>query len=78
MRSRFKAKLAKLLDGSESPPPGNRLSGAPDLCKIKLRQAGYRLAYHLNRGELTILVIAVGKRERDSVYRVLSRRIQRP
>ena len=77
IRAHFKAKLAKLLDGVESPTPANRLAGGgQDLYKIKLRQSGYRLAYKLNRGELTILVIAIGKRERDSVYRRLSKRIE--
>jgi mRNA interferase RelE/StbE len=76
IRSRFKTKLAKLLEGSDSPTPANRLSGAPDLYKIKLRQAGYRLAYKLDQGELTILVVAVGKRERDSVYRQLHKRVE--
>ncbi|TVS11428.1 MAG: type II toxin-antitoxin system RelE/ParE family toxin [Wenzhouxiangella sp.] len=77
IRTRFKSKLAKLLDRSESPTPANRLSGAgPDVYKIKLRQAGYRLAFRLDRGELVILVIAVGRRERDSVYRALRKRIK--
>lgn len=76
IRSHFKTKLAKLLGGSESPTPANRLSGAPDLYKIKLRQAGYRLAYKLDRGDLTILVVAVGKRERDRVYRQLQKRVE--
>ncbi|MEE4639783.1 MAG: type II toxin-antitoxin system RelE/ParE family toxin [Wenzhouxiangella sp.] len=76
IRSRFKTKLARLLDGSETPTPANRLSGAPDLFKIKLRQAGYRLAYKLDRGELIIVVVAVGKRERDRVYRQLRQRLE--
>ena len=75
IRARFKSKLLKLLSGQESPTPANRLAGAgPDVYKIKLRQAGYRLACRLDRGELVILVIAVGRRERDAVYRALSKR----
>jgi len=37
--------------------------------KIKLRTLGYRLVYEVIDHKLVVLVIAVGKRNQDSVYR---------
>jgi len=42
--------------------------------KIKLRCIGYRLVYEVRENELIILVIAVGKRERNEVYRLADNR----
>lgn len=44
------------------------LHGIPDHYKIKLRQAGYRLVYRVDDETITVLVVAVGKRERGEVY----------
>jgi mRNA interferase RelE/StbE len=41
----------------------------PDGYKIKLRSSGLRLIYQVRDGELVILVLAVGKREREEAYR---------
>jgi len=46
----------------------DRLSGMPDCYKIKLRSSGYRLVYQVVDERLVVLVIAVGKRERNQVY----------
>jgi mRNA interferase RelE/StbE len=54
--------------------PASRLSGHPDRYKIKLRSAGYRLVYEVRDGELIVVVIAVGKRERNAVYRAAAGR----
>ncbi len=35
----------------------------------KLRSAGYRLVYEVDDQEVIVFVIAVGKRENDSVYK---------
>ena len=48
--------------------PGSALHGMPDHYKIKLRQAGYRLVYRVDDNVLTVIVVAVGKRERAEVY----------
>lgn len=48
--------------------PGDALHGMKDCYKIKLRGAGYRLVYRVEDERIVILVIAVGKRERGSVY----------
>ena len=47
----------------------SRLSGSANRYKIKLRAAGWRLVYEVRDGELLVLVIAVGKRDKDAVYR---------
>ena len=47
--------------------PSVKLSGATDLYKIKLRQAGYRLVYSVN--DQVVTVTAVGKRDKSSVYK---------
>ena len=42
--------------------------------KIKLRNAGYRIVYQVKDHELIVLVVAVGKRERNEVYKASERR----
>ncbi|HNL80039.1 MAG TPA: type II toxin-antitoxin system mRNA interferase toxin, RelE/StbE family, partial [Agitococcus sp.] len=44
--------------------------------KIKLRTVGYRLAYEVNDGEITVLVLIIGKRENNEVYDKLKSRIE--
>jgi mRNA interferase RelE/StbE len=71
-REQFKAKLAERLLNPKI--PSARLHGAKERYKIKLRNAGYRLVYQVKDQELLVLVVAVGKRERNEVYRVAERR----
>ncbi|MDX4074041.1 type II toxin-antitoxin system RelE/ParE family toxin [Brucella sp. NBRC 113783] len=52
------------------------LHGMPDHYKIKLRQMGYRLVYSVNDDTVTVLVVAVGKRERGDVYNTARSRTQ--
>lgn len=52
-----------------------RLSGMKNCYKIKLRSAGYRLVYQTINNEISILVIAVGKRDRNQVYKTAIKRI---
>lgn len=47
--------------------PKHSLRGDPDLYKIKLRSAGYRLVYHVNDGVVVVTVIVVGRM--DTVYK---------
>ena len=54
--------------------PGARLREAPDCYKIKLKALGYRLVYQVIDAEVVVLVLAVGKREGDLVYRTLKAR----
>lgn len=48
--------------------PAAKLHDAKDRYKIKLRQAGYRLVYEVRDDRLVVLVIAVGRRDRNAVY----------
>jgi len=47
----------------------------PDCYKIKLRGAGYRLVYQVDGAQVTVVVIAVGKRERNAVYKAAAGRV---
>jgi mRNA interferase RelE/StbE len=71
-REQFKAKLAERLQDPKI--PSARLHGASERYKIKLRNAGYRLVYQVKDRELLVLVVAVGKRERNEVYKMTQRR----
>ena len=72
-RDQFKSKLKERLNNPRV--PSARLYGAKERYKIKLRNAGYRLVYQVRDQELLVLVVAVGKRERNEVYKLAERRI---
>lgn len=68
----FKKKLAeRLLHPRVSTA---KLAGQSDRYKIKLRSVGYRLVYEVRDSVLLVIVVAVGKRERNAVYRVAAKR----
>ena len=67
LREQFKKKLSEVLKKPRI--PSAKLTGANDLYKIKLRQAGYRLVYEVNDKIVTVTVVSVGKRERGKVYK---------
>ncbi|QGA51053.1 type II toxin-antitoxin system RelE family toxin [Pseudomonas brassicacearum] len=66
IRLQFLKKLQQRQTGPRV--PGDALHGMKDCYKIKLRGAGYRLVYRVEDERIVILVLAVGKRERSSVY----------
>ncbi|WP_444677818.1 type II toxin-antitoxin system RelE family toxin [Halomonas sp. E19] len=72
VRVQFKKKLAAVLINPIR--PAAQLSGSDRRFKIKLRSAGFRLVYEVRRQELVVLVIAVGKRDRNAVYLKADRR----
>ena len=72
VREVFKKKLAERLHNPRF--PSARLSGHKDRYKIKLRDAGYRLVYEVRDKVLVVVVIAVGKRERNMVYKAAAKR----
>jgi mRNA interferase RelE/StbE len=72
VRAQFKKKLAERLEHPRVPK--DALHGMRDHYKIKLRDAGYRLVYRVDDGRVTVTVVAVGKRERGTVYRDAGRR----
>jgi len=53
----------------------SRLSGMKNCYKIKLRSSGYRLVYEVRDSELVVSVVAVGKRERNLVYKTAIKRL---
>ncbi len=73
IREQFKNKLAERIVAPKV--ESSRLSGMQDCYKIKLRGAGYRLVYQVRDSELVVSVIAVGKRERNAVYKAAVKRI---
>ena len=66
IKEQFKKKLKERLVTPHV--PSARLSGFENHYKIKLRSSGYRLVYEVIDNEICIMVISVGKRDKDSVY----------
>lgn len=72
-RAQFKKKLAERLAAPHV--ESARLSGMPDCYKIKLRAAGFRLVYRVDDAVVTVVVVAVGKRDRNAVYKAAAGRL---
>ncbi|VCU72460.1 mRNA interferase RelE [Pigmentiphaga humi] len=72
LREQFKKKLEERLHTPRL--PAAKLAGHADRYKIKLKTSGYRLVYEVRDGELVVLVVAVGKRERNAVYMAAAKR----
>ncbi|MGL6162430.1 type II toxin-antitoxin system RelE family toxin [Microbulbifer sp.] len=66
IREQFKDKLKERLKNPRNLK--DQLHGHKDLYKIKLRTAGYRLVYHVDDGKVVVMVVAIGKREKNQVY----------
>lgn len=54
--------------------PGSRLRGFENHYKIKLRASGYRLVYEAIDNKICVLVIAIGKRDKNAVYNQANKR----
>jgi len=67
VREQFKKKLKERLQ--EPRVESARVSGGNDLDNIKLRAMGYRLVYQVQDEVVTVLVLSVGKRERNFAYK---------
>ena len=72
IREQFKRKIAERLANPRV--PSAKLSGDADRYKIKLCSVGYRLVYQVRDNQLLVIVVAVGKRERNGVYRIAEAR----
>lgn len=66
LREQFKKKLGDRLKLPRI--PADALHGMPDCYKIKLIASGYRLVYQVIDERVVVSVLAVGRRERSSVY----------
>lgn len=53
----------------------DKLRGFTAVYKIKLRASGYRVVYEVLDEEITVLVIAIGKRNRGDVYKKAGKRL---
>jgi len=73
IRSQFKKKLKQLLQAPHV--PSCQLSGFKNHYKIKLRASGYRLVYEVEDKKIYIFIIAVGKRDKNMVYKKAQKRI---
>ena len=72
LRDQFKKKLEERLLNPRV--PASKLAGQKDRFKIKLRDIGYRLVYEVRDTELVVVVVAVGKRESNAVYKTAAKR----
>jgi len=72
VREQFKNKLAERL--KEPRVASAKLSGQTDRYKIKLRTVGYRLVYEVKQSEILVLVIAVGRRDKNEIYKTAAKR----
>ena len=73
IREMLKTKLKERL--LEPRVESARLRGMSDCYKIKLRGSGYRLVYQVRDNELVVVVIAVGKRDKNLVYKLALNRL---
>lgn len=66
-----KRQLARKLGERRSNPrvPGDAVREIPDGYRLKLRSSGLRLIYQVRDGALVILVLVIGKREREEAYK---------
>lgn len=74
VRKQFEKKLAGVLRNPRI--PANALSGMKDCYKIKLRKAGVRLVYEIEDAIITVSVLAVGKRDKNAVYKIALERLK--
>ncbi len=67
----------KLKERLETPHvPYDKLRGFSNVYKIKLRSLGFRLAYEVIDKRLIVVVLSVGKREKNAIYDELKKRMQ--
>ncbi len=67
IKEQFKKKLSERL--TEPCVPSSRLHGFENHYKIKLKSAGYRLVYEVDKNELDVIVIVIDRR--DKIYKKL-------
>jgi mRNA interferase RelE/StbE len=71
----FKKQLAKRLQAPHV--PSAKLHGElKNTYKIKLRDTGYRLVYEVIDHRVMVFVIAIGRRDHDTVYQQAAQRLK--
>lgn len=73
IKEQFKKKLTERLKHPHILK--DAVSGGNNLYKIKLKSVGYRLVYEVDDKRIIILVLAIGKRNRNEVYKKLFTRV---
>ncbi|HZW23468.1 type II toxin-antitoxin system RelE/ParE family toxin [Noviherbaspirillum sp.] len=74
LKEQFKKQLAKRLENPHVPSARLRGKDMQNAYKIKLRDVGYRLVYEVNDHTITVLVLAVAKRDKNQAYDLAQRR----
>ncbi len=72
IRAQFKKKMVDRLENPRV--PGDQLSGYENHYKIKLRASGYRLVYEVIDERICVQVIAIGRRDKNLVYKKVDKR----
>lgn len=72
IQTQLKKKLKERLKSPHAPT--SKLRGFESHYKIKLRASGYRLVYEIIDNEICVLVIAIGKRNKNEVYKQAKKR----
>lgn len=73
VKKQFRKKLVDVL--SNPRVESARLRELPDCYKIKLKTSDYRLVYQVQDDVVLVVVIAIGKREKSTVYRQADKRL---
>ncbi len=74
LKKQFKNKLAERMVNPHV--PSAKLKGYDSVYKVRLRTAGYRLAYEVIDNEVVIYVLAVGKRDKNAIYKKSASRVE--
>ena len=72
VKMQFKKKLKERLENPKVAK--DKLRGYENIYKIKLKDAGYRLAYQVKDAQIVVLVLAISRRENDEAYELLKDR----
>lgn len=72
IQNQLKKKLKERLQNPHV--PASRLHGFENHYKIKLRASGYRLVYEIVENGIVVLVVAIGKRDKNFIYKKAKQR----
>jgi len=75
VQTKFKKKLKERINNPHV--YASQLRGFENNYKIKLRSSGYRLVYEVIDNEKSILVIVIGKRNKNEVYKQIHKRLDK-
>ncbi len=73
IQKQFKAKLQERLIKPHIPKA--KLSTMPNCYKIKLHSVGYHLVYKVIEARLVVQVVAIGRRDQNTVYKLAHNRL---